>query len=469
MNEVINSVDFYVPKFNHKLKGHTKIVLSNPYKTDVIEHDNTIQSTFVEKQFRTLGRFNNSPWRNPTWNSRPMWANIFGGIFLFDRTIPANSEYKPLGTTMIGNGSYGTVNSGTPLCLGTYDSIKSGMEGDTLTMVYNWTQAQGNGSIASVCLTSRVGGYIGYGNTDGTQTSTLKVFEEDQSFDSIGGDSHGSGIIYNNRRYKLVLDNTAKEVTVYKTYFQVNKVDVVDLALGETSTTYTYNTALVGPLGAGALPATWISDGKNKLAIGGISEVADGATFPILIYDMQNDTLTEHIITNNTGETLRESNHGWDSRNNGLCGFDGTNIFVAKERSWRQGGNSTTVYGIRISDSSVVMTFSDVYADTIQSVKQFVPNIYYVTKESSICVYDSINNTMLPINSYDGDFYQIGYDQIADIITVNNTEYFRNNTACIIGYKNPMYLATVNNLAQSVIKTNEDSMSVTYTLEDVSS
>lgn len=459
MNEVISSVDFYTPKFNHNLKGHAKIVLNNPYRTQVIEHDNVVQSEIVAKQFRTLGKFGNSPWANSTWSNNSLWTNVFGGIFLFDRTIPVGTEYMPRGTKMIANGSYGVNNAGTPLALGSFDGVKSELGTDRLTVVYNWAQPQGCGDISSVCLTSKTGGFIGYGFSDGAQSASLKNLYNDQTYNALTSDyENGGGFVYNNHLYKLILDNTAKTVTVKKSYCQTTGMDVIERAQGEVSTTYTYNDALVGKIGAPYSISTWIYDGISKAAIAGGSNIASGDSFYVLVFDMEHETLTEYAVTNNTDETLVYGSSA--SKANGLCGFDGTNIYVAKNR----GNLSTTIYAINVSTSVVTRSIDEVSAssDYVTTIRPITPYHNCVVKNNKECIWDTINDTVYPINTgIDTDCYCQNNDAFT-----NNYNLVGNNYQTY-EYKNPLYLGTINNLATSATKTNEDSMTVTYTLEKV--
>lgn len=462
MNDNIKPVDFYVPQFNNKLEGHTKIVLTNPYRTQVIEHDNTIQSAIVAKQMRNMGYFNIKP---TSYYLNDVWKRLFGGIFLFDSTIQVGTEYMPAGVTMTANGSVDVQNSAAPLTMGSYDNVKSSVGDGIITQVYNWSQAQGNGDISCVCLTSMNGGYIGYGNPDGAKKGSRNIYE----YSEFSGYTNGSPILYHdNNVYTLVIDNSAKTVTVTRINKCTTKFELFD-NLTSPTTTHNYTTALNGNIRNG-----WVSDGKGKFATAGCATIASGGTFQVLVYDTTTDTLTEHTITNNTGSTLTYTSSS-SSSSCGLCGFDGTNIYMPLNR----GVTDTTMYKIALSDSSVVDTIQHVNTSINYPahVVQFTKNhVSMLNPSEQWCIYDSVNHTLYPMNI--GSFIKnyasgstmfgfCGYNETEDVMASASTfKYGSNNGVCMM--LNPMYLATINNLQTTVSKTNEDSMSVTYILEEVS-
>lgn len=473
MNEKVQSVDFYVPKFNHELKGHAKIELRNPYRTQIVEHDNVVQSNIVAQRLRRMGALNDPIWIG-SWS--PLWKCLFGGIFLFDTSIVTDTEYMPQGVTMIGNGAADVSNTSTPLCMGSWDSIKSSVNATTCTQVYNWTQTQGNGSIASVCLTSKVGGYIGYGNTDNVKKGSMNTWSNfGINYYNIGSISSSEGItvaFYNNHAIRIRYNNTNKTVNVEMIPVAISRYNLL-----ETTRTLTlnYTTALTGDM----TKVAFIPDGKGKFAISESKTVAPNESKTVLVVDLSNETLTEYSVTNNTSETWNSATYGNWPWAGDLCGFDGNHVYFANTRS-----SSATVYKIRLSDSAVVGSISGVNTSTPPTrddalripVMPFTKNHKVVYSNNNWCLWDEINNTKYILNmgnqfyeegSYpDYRYSYIGYDE--GLNAMSNMPGFDHNTVGIFCSQNPMYLGTINNLAESVTKTSEDSMTVTYTLEKVS-
>ena len=464
MNDATRSIEVYSPKFNTNIKGHAKIELRNPYRTQIIEHDNVVQNAVIEKYLRNLGYWY-CDYYNGTRTS--VWKRIFGGILLFDTAIPVGSEYMPAGVTMTANGAADTTNNTAPLAMGSWDAIKFELTDSSCTMTYNWSQEQACGDIASICLTSNVGGYIGYGNTDGAQKSPINIWNDQYvGYISLGNEGEGdrSYSIIGNSLVRITLDNSTKTITVILYPRPVNQCDVL---ANDTTLTFTYTTSLES-----FNPYTvWMPDGKGKFAIAGRKTVAVGDTIQVLILNLNNNTVSEYTITNNTNASW--TNNTYDHSTGNIRGFDGEHVYFADTLS-----ASSNLYKIKLSDSSVVATLPNINttfnpnaSDMFRPViSPFTKNHQVVISDGKYCIFDSINETIYPINmntllytsSYNGTSY-LGYHDNNDIIaSLPARERFGGSINVI---HNPMYLATINNLNEPVQKTNEDTMSVTYTLE----
>jgi len=465
--EIVKPIDIYAPKFNFKLKGHTKIELNNPYRKQVFEDDNVVQSSIIEKQFRTMGNWNTDIFRG-SWS--PLWKYLFGGIYLFDMPVPVGSEYMPQGVMMTANGAAGTVNNAAPYEMGSWDAVKSSIDATECKMVYNWSQQQGNGDISSICLTSRVGGYIGYGNKDGVQKTTIGLLTDQYTAWADTGSAATdnplpSKSVYSNSYLTIKINNSTKVVTVDVVPYVFDKLNV----LAESKTlTFNYTNTLSGNMNI----TGFVADGKGKFAISERKATPIGSTRRILVLDMENETLDEYEITNNTDSAWATDT---STRSTGdLLGFDGTHVYYGSTRN-----SASTIYKIRISDSAVVSSIIGVDATPSSNNDQWLPvvpitpNHKMVKSEGKWCLWDEINNTKYPMNisaplTYiSGGNYSIGYgyhEQIDAIGTMPCLDYY-NGKICV--GKNPLYLATINNLQDMVTKTNEDSMVVTYTLDKV--
>lgn len=92
---------------------------------------------------------------------------LLGGVMLLDTALTEDASIikVPSGVQMTANGVIGVTNSGNPPELGSYNELESGWQADgSFKMVWDWSTSQGNGTIASVCLSSRFGAYKGIGN-----------------------------------------------------------------------------------------------------------------------------------------------------------------------------------------------------------------------------------------------------------------------------------------------------------------
>ena len=163
-------------------KGSTKIILKdvNTGKEIVTEDENVFKADNIAASLRSMGYYNCVPFYNTSsYNEfskymaqNAIWKSLVGGIMLFDSTIPETAINMPAGVKMIGNGSYGRYNNGIPNELGSWNDVESSVSDGEITLVYDYTTQQANGTIKCVSLTSREGGYGGMGNQSGTKHSS---------------------------------------------------------------------------------------------------------------------------------------------------------------------------------------------------------------------------------------------------------------------------------------------------------
>ena len=170
-----------------KIKGHSKIELRDAKTgiiTDVREQDNFV-TEFPSELFKQMGYSRPNAFANRESN---ILDDLFGGIMCFDTAITENADmtgrhpsplYAPADKNMTANGSVMITSNKTPSELGQYNTNESVVsDGFVRRYVYDWDTNEGNGSISSVCLTSKYGGYVGTGNhTSGTaDRDTLAAF-----------------------------------------------------------------------------------------------------------------------------------------------------------------------------------------------------------------------------------------------------------------------------------------------------
>ena len=172
------------------IKGKTTFELMdvNTGEVEVIEDSNMITNG-LQDFLATYGYFGCDVLSNDKMGDSSLWVNALGGLFLFDSRLEENVEntFMPAGVKMIGNGSKDMSNSGDVTELGSYNAIESGLQSDgSIKLVYDFSTQQANGTIACACLTSKIGGYIGMGNSD-----KKRIFNKDYSFTNfISGDRY---------------------------------------------------------------------------------------------------------------------------------------------------------------------------------------------------------------------------------------------------------------------------------------
>ena len=424
--------------------GHTRIELKDVRtgRRERIESDNTFQSAVLAKYLRSLGIYNNSPWVNQYWAAQDLWRNLVGGILLFDSIIPANSEYMPAGSKMIANGCYG-VASLSNAELGSYNDRESVIENGNITMVYDYGTSQANGgSINSVCLCSEVGGYVGYGNQSGIAVTG-------KNLDSLQNSNTKQGIPYKNVLYTFSIDDSIHKLTVTKTRAAVTQASIFD-GMSETKT-FDYTTAIGMGYNPGQVYSKYMANGKiliMYLPSYTVFNLGTTEDLLFLVYDIEADTVTRYSILNPTGSTL-----GITKQSVNLdFAADENYLYMAKYNN--PSGSpylSMPIYKISIADGTLDDTFG---GDTIgNDLFNLAPGLFTFGQN----ILDVITGEVAPANM---NYQPLHYIDDADALLSCAFE----NMGLV---KNPLYLATINNLESPVTKMSTQTMKVTYTLTEV--
>jgi hypothetical protein len=192
----------------------------------------------------------------------------------------------------------------------------------------------------------------------------------------------------------------------------------------------------------------------NSSQYGGIN---NGNTFsPLIIVDLVNKTASLKTITNTTGVTLTARRYmGF-----GTVGVDEQYIYYFAYDS------PYTVWAIDyVSGTSASVNVG--IAGSSEQTGQFrggllTPELFYAES----CVWDKVNNTSYPMNG-GGWFWQYN-DDIDALIGSNMGGTLNLQWQSYHIKKNPLILATINNLDTPVTKTAAQTMKITYTLSKAS-
>ena len=430
------------------IHGHTRIDLRDVKtgKRERIESDNTFMATTLAKYMRGLGAGNNNPFANDTWKANNMVKNLCGGVFLFKDVIPDNSEYMPAGNKMTANGCYNVVNNGNPPEFGSWNSIESNIDGNSsAVLVWDWSTSQGNGQISSVCLTSETGGYIGYGNASGYAMSIQRGLYANQNLPMIGR----AKTIYSNMRY--VFEYTSPILTVSRYRASITQGSIFDKKLKSVST-FDLSTMSFASTPT-SLNAIAIDNDKVMIRRSDITNIADNSAFEFLIYDPSDNSLTLKSIVNTIGTTF-------DSRKT---------AYFSEEDRLIIGSNTEPdhVYVCNGQTGAIVKNFEFPKRIRYFFVK-FQENLF--GNNGYVNMFDLVNGTAYPTNGISEEFYVGSYNKQYDCFFANTADPLQLTLPDAWGirvYKNPLYLATINNLQESVTKQNTQTMKVTYTLTEV--
>lgn len=458
MKDFVKSIE--LPKIEvPKIYGKVEIVTKTKHGlVEKVKGENTFQASVLAKVLDKKGEFN-----LPTWWD---YANLVGGLFLFDKAIPSNSRFMPAGTKMLGHGYRGCVTQGTYPLLGTYNASESAASASGIVQTYDFATNQANGNIKSVCLTSKMGGQIGYGIGNNDPYAYLEF--QDILGAGIGMEGAQSGF-YNGYRY-YVSDYSNGKISIQKTPIDVEKGNIfrgfsktLEFTVSEIGTPKDVNPYwnIMGDCGSGKF-RFWSEQ------VGGTpASVGSGGTIYYYEFDAANETLTQETFNNTSGETIRLCNYGVQfigkycfvsQFNYGTVSTDylifdvDNNTFVKKLTGYAD-------FAIYNGSSSTYYLPSEISDDLFLLAKMSGNNVYTVFYD---IVADEVQKANLQANNYSSQEYGRP-TQMRSLDNVLKFQIRDRNYVC----QNPLYLATIFNVPNNgVIKDATITMKVTYTLSE---
>ena len=485
------------------LKGKTTFELTdvNTGEVEVIEDTNMITNG-LQDFLATYGYFGCDVLSKDKMGASSLWVNALGGLFLFDSRLDENVEntFMPAGVKMIGNGSKDMSNSGSVTELGSYNATESGLQSDgSIKLVYDFSTQQANGTIACVCLTSKLGGYIGMGSENGYYNSSynLKEYMSDDKhrlYSGIAGAKnylqhlmypvYRENVIYLTNPYNITYKSdyadqhwsTTKKIQILKVRAGFSSVSIKNRnVLSNNNILATYDIDIpqdildyVGTYKYGTIP---FSDNEGNIFMV-FGKTSSDDNFYANYFSLNNNSyvwimkidrnmqVTAYKVTNNTGNTL------YVSRKTTV--FDGGYIWTYTDNS------PYTLYGIKYSDSTQIIE-TGVSKDSRYNLFVLGRNLIgicksYVSSGNSNPpdIYDAVNRTLKKTNGtiYDNSEIFIPFiDRKGVYIGVYYMEIGSSQNYFSV-IKDPRYLATINNLSEPVVKTASKTMKVTYTITE---
>ena len=484
------------------LKGKTTFELTdvNTGEVEVIEDTNMITNG-LQDFLATYGYFGCDVLSNNKMGASSLWVNALGGLFLFDSRLDENVEntFMPAGVKMIGNGSKDMSNSGSVTELGSYNATESGLQSDgSVKFVYDFSTQQANGTIACVCLTSKLGGYIGMGSENGYYNASynLKKYMSDnnhQLYSGIAGAEnylqhlmypvYRENVIYLTNPYNISYKSdyadqhwsTTKKIQILKVRAGFSSVSIKNSnVLSNNNILATYDIDIpqdildyVGTNKYGTIP---FSDNEGNIFMV-FGKTSIDASFYANYFSLNNNSyiwimkidrdmqVTAYEVTNNTGNTI------YISRRTTV--FDGGYI-------WTYTNNSPyTIYGIKYSDSTQIIE-TGISKDSKYNLFVLGRNLIGICNSHVSSddynppdVYDAVNRTLKKTNGALHGNYEIFIpfvDRKGVYISVYHTGTNQRDFFTVL--KDPRYLATINNLSEPVVKTASKTMKVTYTITE---
>ena len=487
------------------LKGKTTFELTdvNTGETEIIEDTNMITDGLREF-LDPCGSWGIYPFAKESVRNTSVMNTLTGGIFLFDGTLDEDvtNTHANASLKMVGNGALGISNSTTVTELGSYNSAESGVQADgSIKYVYDFLTSQANGTIQSVCLTSKVGGYMGYGNESKKRVYDAGLRDKDYQnniykytdFLKVKGCFYAICMMYavynedavyvvdpNSIQYKDSSSTVLGELHWTKT----GKIRINKYRLGVSSvglTDYNYVNSLIGSYDV-AIPQdilNYMSAGSGSYYVNWVAPVADANKREIFIifnkntYSCANGNFfwimkidkdmqaTSYKITNNTGYDIYVTTMRSNVEKYNNYAIDNDYFWC-----WLQKNGSYNLVGIKYADSTQIIE-TDVYVSSnLEITKAYDNMLEYGSIAVSIGndrnrdVFNTVRKKALAVNGYlerDSKYKVLFADRKGLYLYCNGDEYF-------YLAKDPRYLATINNLSEPVVKTASKNMKITYIL-----
>lgn len=439
------------------MKGQTIIELKD-VKTGKIERhvDNNMMTNALSEILKTRGFIAN----NDGLDQNNLLKNLLGGIVLFDGALEESADtlQPPSSVNMVGNASMDIVSSDDVTEMGSYNSNESGWQADgSFVAVYDFNTSQANGTIACVCLTSDVGGYIGYGNkTSGQYKSTRK------NLDAYSGTQNNyllSGYNcyfadYTNSKVDVIpseqINNNSSEnycLRTKKLKFETRKIPLKEVNLRGTKTGWVKvsEREVTLPDAFCSNPSRYIdvveAEGKiylfhNYISYGQTQQWESGTDiYAVEIDSSYNVRLI--TLTNTSGVTINRPKFYVHSGH----------VIVEQ---WGEYSYTDTWYRFAIADSSSIDLPTPAF------------DITRVGYASNGRVYSG--NVVLNVVEGESAYTNMNLSTASDgVASVNGSPLsIRRGTNDLNIINIALYLASINNLENPVVKTAEKTMKITY-------
>lgn len=487
------------------IKGKTVFELTdvNTGKVERYEDCNMITNG-LQEFLDPCGSWGIYPFAKDSVRNTSVRNTLTGGILLFDGTLDEDvtNTHANASLKMVGNGALGISNATSVTELGTYNSVESGVQADgSIKYVYDFLTSQANGTIQSVCLTSKVGGYMGYGNESQKRVydAGLKLTEYQNNitkytdFLKVEGGFYAICMMYavynedavyvvdpNSIQYKDSSSTVLGELHWTKTgKIRINKYRLGVSSVGLTDNAYV--NSLIGSYDV-VIPQdilNYMSAGSGSYYVNYVAPVADANKREIFIIfnkntyscangnffwimkidkDMQ---VTSYKITNNTGYDIYATTMNSSTEHYNDYAIDNDYFWC-----WLRKNGSYNLVGIKYADSTQIIE-TDVYVSSnVEITKTYDNMLEYGSISATIendrnrDVFNTVRKKALTVNGYlerDSKYKVLFADRKGLYLYCNGNEYF-------YLAKDPRYLATINNLSEPVVKTASKTMKITYIL-----
>lgn len=469
------------------LKGKTKIDLTDIHTGEIetIEEENMVTNA-LQYIFNPLGYVKDASVMFGS-NFVNFYSTLTGGLLLLDTSITEDAAQiaLPNNVGQTGCAVFNQQNTSDKTLRGNYNATETEIDvvNRKIKYVYDFDTAEGNGTIACVCLTHAYGGYGNRGVPDSEPVKGAYPFfvsvgsgllRLTGSNSGIGAYDRSMGYTTYGSGYKWLIKLDASTDSVY--YFTItsttsirisryranmNTVSLFDnpstTRLLQESEDVTFSTAI---------NQQYFSynydEETDKLYIMSASSysVSNNGSYVITEIDLANDNaVKQYSMTNKTGTSIR-------------LAYEKEDAYCYRGYIYFQNYNLSTHYIFRqeIGNSANVEQIS-----TTDALRQAYPmlgrdgKIYFENPSGysgTYCLY-----------IIDVDSFTLTYPETYELMDQNHRTYAPVKGMpmlyyCSSGTSNGTfavrtdYLATINNLSTPVLKTADKTMKVTYTLQE---
>lgn len=463
-----------------KLKGTTTIELTdvNTGVKEIYEHHNMVTNALADI-FQPPGL---SAKANRYFNEfTPYYQKLLGGILCFDTEIPENADsyYPPADATLIGCAAYGVQNNTRNTYRGGFNQTESeiNLQDRYVKYVYDFATSQANGTISSVCLTHKNGGFTSYGSKNVVYTGDYPLMQsmcEDTlqyvhpSNTGANTSSKFSGMTIGTTEMIFLIDRKndcafyfkvvdSKHIHIVKRRTFLRSVSILDNEyttkplIEEIELEELASELRIGYWGYNYDPSNdclYICTNQNDIC-------APNAN--ILVTEIKLDTwkIKQFEVTNTTGVRL--------------CTSSNWKYFVASGYLLVNKNDAPyNLYKINISNPADVAEFTRINVGNIIGVPRFVINdrVYYENGTDQLLIANLHTNEIMPPECRSlfnvGNWLNITPTRYEPLIYF--TDYGTWTTSGWFMMCN--YLATINNLDAPVTKTADKTMKISYILQE---
>lgn len=490
------------------LKGTTKIELTDVHtgETQVIEKHNAITGALQELFNPVLGHLTSA---STLTSQIPVHSSLLGGMLLFDSRIEGDPLpiFAPEGVKLVGCARYNFANTLGSTYMGSYDLNESviSVEEKKAKFVYNFTQAQANGTINSVCLTHINGGFGGYrGDTNAKQVEkrlTDTIYSSPTTKLVRNKKDRTTTVTVSTTDEYLYAIDVDNDVAHYFRLASATTLVVLKRRLGiKQFSLFGGNDAIVGePVTITLSQAVNTNSNSSNTYFFNVEDqalyfittvvgvnttnVPAGSKFLITRYKIGETTATQTEITNAHTSSLNIAS---------ACVYRGRVYAAGASSSVTVENftlNSYPIISHALADGSYTthgtITGSSVSSSFVEPMVAFDGRIYWQTVQNNAPAHTGLHVTdctaplgeasttvcgvdTLEYNTYAGSPYPVGCTPVIGHPMIVYTSNQANNTTYTEGFRFfTHYLGTINNLPNAIVKAPSQTMKITYTIQEV--